>query len=84
VLLLGAGFAYWRSLAQLKVLRFAGQNSLVLYVVHLQIIYSILLNLSWITTLPLATAACISFPLTLAASLAVAWLLDRYCKPRKS
>ncbi len=84
VLLLGAGFASCRRVAQLKLLQFVGQNSLVLYVIHLQILYAVLPHWGWFTTLPPATAVGVSLPLTLAASLGAAWLLARFWKPRKS
>lgn len=81
VLLLGAGFAACRPLSQLKLLQFVGKNSLVLYVIHLQIIYSVLLNIGWFREISAASAVWISLPITLAGSLGVAWLLSHYGYP---
>jgi uncharacterized membrane protein len=78
VLLLGAGFASCRPLSQLNLLQFVGKNSLVLYVIHLQIIYSVLLNLSGFKNMTSASAVWISLPITLLGSLGAAWLLSHY------
>jgi fucose 4-O-acetylase-like acetyltransferase len=82
VLLLGAGFASCRLLSELKLLQFVGKNSLVLYVIHLQIIYSVLLNLSGFKNMTSASAVWISLPITLAGSLGVVWLLSHYVYPK--
>jgi fucose 4-O-acetylase-like acetyltransferase len=55
-----------------------GKNSLVLYVIHLQIIYSVLLNLSGFKNMTSASAVWISLPITLLGSLGAAWLLSHY------
>jgi len=81
VLLLGAGFASCRTLTELKLLQFVGKNSLGLYVIHLQIIYTLLLNLSGFKNMAPPVAVWISLPITLAGSLGVAWLLTRYVYP---
>ena len=82
VLLLGAGFASCRPLAEIKLLHFVGKNSLGLYVIHLQIIYTLLVNLSWFKNMAPPVAVMISLPITLAGSLGVAWLLSHYVYPR--
>jgi uncharacterized membrane protein len=82
VLLLGAGFASCRPLAEMKLLQFVGKNSLGLYVIHLQIIYSVLLNLSGLKNMTSASAVWISLPITLAGSLGVVWLLSHYLYPK--
>ena len=82
VLLLGAGFASCRPLAQLQLFQFVGKNSLMLYVVHLQIIYGLLLNLTMFKNMPAASAVWISLPITLAGSLGTAWLLSHYTYPK--
>jgi len=81
VLLLGAGFARCRSLADIKLLHFVGKNSLGLYVIHLQIIYTLLVHLSWFKNMAPPAAVWISLPITLAGSLGVAWLLSQYGYP---
>lgn len=81
VLLLGAGFAICRTLFEGKLLLFVGRNSLVLYVAHLQIIYSVLMNMGWFREISATSAVWISLPLTFAGSLGVAWLLSRYEYP---
>ena len=82
VLLLGAGFASCRPLAQMKLLHFVGKNSLGLYVIHLQIIYSVLLNLSGFKNMTSASAVWISLPITLLGSLGAAWLMSHYVYPK--
>lgn len=82
VLLLGAGFASCRPLAEMKLLQFVGKNSLGLYVIHLQIIYSVLLNLSGFKNMTSASAVWISLPITLTGSLGVVWLLSHYLYPK--
>ena len=82
VLLLGAGFASYRPLAELKLLQFVGKNSLGLYVIHLQIIYTLLVNLSWFKNMAPPIAVWISLPITLAGSLGVAWLLSHFIYPK--
>ena len=78
VLLLGAGFASCRPLSERKLLLFVGRNSLVLYVVHLQIIYTVLLNVGWFREMPAAGAVWISLPVAFAGSLGVARLWSHY------
>jgi uncharacterized membrane protein len=82
VLLLGAGFVSCRPLAEMKLLQFVGKNSLGLYVIHLQIIYSVLLNLSGFKNMAPPVAVWISLPITLAGSLGLAWLLSHYVYPK--
>jgi fucose 4-O-acetylase-like acetyltransferase len=82
VLMLGAGFAICRPVSGLGLLLFAGKNALVLYVIHLQVIYTLLRNVGWFREMPAAGAVWISLPVTFAGSLGVAWLLSRYLSKR--
>jgi peptidoglycan/LPS O-acetylase OafA/YrhL len=59
-----------------------GKNSLGLYVIHLQIIYTLLVNLSWLKNMAPPVAVWISLPITLAGSLGVAWLLSHFIYPK--
>jgi hypothetical protein len=50
-------------------------------VIHLQIIYTLLLNLSGFKNMEPPVAVWISLPITVAGSLGAAWLLSHYGYP---